>query len=123
MHRLNLRLACGLIVLLASLAPMRAQSRGAADANSTAYELYSSGDYKAAAAAYEKVLKDFPTDGIASSAQLQLAFCYYFLAQFDQASAILAKAASGPPLSPELRQIAEGLLPQVLSAKAAAIPA
>ena len=122
MNRLILRLASGFMVLLASLAPMRAQSKGAADANAAAYEIYSSGDYKAGAAAYEKVLKDFPTDGIASSAQLQLAFCYYFLAQFDQASAILAKAASGPPLSPELKQIADGLLPQVLSAKAAAMP-
>ena len=123
MNRLIFRLACGLMVLLASLAPMRAQSKSAADANAAAYEIYSSGDYKAAAAAYEKVLKDFPTDGIASSAQLQLAFCYYFLGQFDQASAILAKAASGPPLSPELKQIAAGLEPQVLSAKAAAMPA
>ncbi|HEY5769256.1 MAG TPA: tetratricopeptide repeat protein, partial [Terrimicrobium sp.] len=123
MNRLIFRLACALTVLLASLASTRAQSINAADANAAAYEIYSSGDYKAAAAAYEKVLKDFPTDGIASSAQLQLAFCYYFLAQFDQASAILAKAASGPPLSPELKQIAEGLAPQVLSAKAATMPA
>ena len=123
MNRLILRLASGTMVLLASLAPMRAQSKGAADANAAAYEIYSSGDYKAAAAAYEKVLKDFPTDGIAPSVQLQLALCYYFLAQFDQASAILAKAASGPPLSPELEQIADGLLAQVLSAKAAAMPA
>ncbi len=123
MNRLIPRLASGFMVLLVSLAPMRAQSKGAADANAAAYEIYSSGDYKAGAAAYEKVLKDFPTDGIASSAQLQLAFCYYFLAQFDQASAVLAKAASGPPLSAELKQSADGLLPQILSAKAAAMPA
>jgi TolA-binding protein len=123
MNRLILRLASGFVVLLASLAPMQAQSKAAADANAAAYEIYSLGEYKAAAAAYEKVLKDFPTDGIASSAQLQLAFCYYFLARFDEASAILAKASSGPPLSPELKQIADGFLPQILSAKAAAMPA
>jgi TolA-binding protein len=123
MNRLILRLASGFIVLFASLAPVRAQSKAAADANAAAYLLYSSGEYKEAAAAYEKVLKDFPTDGMASSAQIQLAFCYYSLAQFDQAATILAKAAAGPPLSPELKQIADGLLPQILSAKAAAMPA
>jgi TolA-binding protein len=122
MNRLILRLASGFVVLLASLAPMQAQSKAAADANAAAYEIYSLGDYKAAAAAYEKVVKDFPTDGIASSAHLQLAFCYYFLARFDEASTILAKASSGPPLSPELKQIADGFVPQILSAKAAAMP-
>src|SRR5258705_13848376 len=123
MNRLILRLASGFVVLLTSLAPMQAQSKVAADANAAAYEIYSLGDYKAAAAAYEKVVRDFPTDGIASSAQLQLAFCYYFLTRFDEASTILAKASSGPPLSPELKQIADGLLPQILSAKASAMPA
>ena len=66
MNRLILRLASGFVVLLTSLAPMQAQSKAAADANAAAYEIYSLGDYKAAAAAYEKVVKDFPTDGIAS---------------------------------------------------------
>jgi TolA-binding protein len=103
--------------------PVRAQSKGAADAYAAAYETYSSGDYKAAAATYEKLLKDYPTDGIISSVQLQLAYCYYFLAQFDQALTILAKVASGPPLTPELKQAADGLVPQILSAKAAAISA
>jgi TolA-binding protein len=122
MNHLISRLAVGLIALLALITPARAQSKAAADANAAAYEIYSSGDYKSAAAAYEKLLKDFPTDGIAFSAQIQLAFCYYFLAQFDEAAKIVAKATSGPPLSPELKQIADGLLPQILSAKAAAMP-
>ncbi|MFZ0711157.1 MAG: tetratricopeptide repeat protein [Terrimicrobiaceae bacterium] len=123
MNRLILHLVSGFTVLLAALTPARAQSKTAADANAAAYTIYLSGDYKAAAAAYERILKDFPTDGMVSSAQLQLAFSYYFLAQSDQASAILAKASSGPPLPPELKQIADGLLPQILSAKAAAMPA
>ncbi len=123
MNCLILRIVCGLLLLLALLVPAQAQSKGAADAYAAAYEIYSSGDYQAAAAIYEKLLKDYPTDGIVSSAQLQLAFCYYFLAQFDQAVNILAKAASGPPLASELQQAADGLVPQVLSAKAAAMPA
>ena len=123
MNCLILRIVCGLLLVLAPLVPAQAQSKGAADAYAAAYEIYSSGDYQAAAAIYEKLLKDYPTDGIVSSAQLQLAFCYYFLAQFDQAVNILAKAASGPPLASELQQAADGLVPQILSAKAAAMPA
>jgi TolA-binding protein len=122
MNRLISRLAIGSIALLALITPARTESKTAADANAAAYEIYLNGDYQSAAAAYEKLLKDFPTDGIASSAQIRLAFCYYFLAQFDEAAKMLAKAASGPPLSPELKQIADGLLPQILSAKAAAMP-
>ncbi|HEY5742403.1 MAG TPA: tetratricopeptide repeat protein, partial [Terrimicrobiaceae bacterium] len=122
MNRLILRIGSGFLLMLACLASLQAQSKGAADASNVAYELYSSGDYRAAATAYEKLLKDYPTDGIVPSAQLQLASCYYFLAEFDQALDVLAKAASGPPLSPELKQLADGLLPQILSAKAAAMP-
>jgi TolA-binding protein len=122
MNRQLLRLAFGLVALFSPLDPLRAQSRAAADANAAAYEIYSSGDYRAAAAAYEKLLRDFPTDGIVPPAQVQLAFCYYFQAQFDAAAAMLAKAQSGPPLPPELKQIADGFLPQILSAKAAAMP-
>ena len=123
MNHLILRLSVGIVAFFALMAPARAQSKGAVDASATAYEIYLNGDYKSAAAAYEKLLKDFPTDGIAPSAQIQLAFCYYLLAQFDEAAKILAKAASGPPLPPELNQVVDGLLPQVLSAKASAMPA
>ena len=49
-------------------------------------------------------------------------FAYYFLTQFDQAAATLAKVTSGPPLPAEIQQVADGLLPQILSAKAAALP-
>ena len=122
MNPLILSLTSGILVLLVSRAPVFAQSKAAADANAAAYEIYSKGDYQSAAAAYEKVLRDFPTDGIASSAQIQLAFSYYFLTQFDQAAATLAKATSGPPLPAEIQQVADGLLPQILSAKAAALP-
>jgi TolA-binding protein len=100
-----------------------AQSKGAADANAAAYETYAAGDYTAAAAAYEKLVKDYPTDAIIPVAQAQLAFSYYLLGQYDQALATVAKLASGPPLSAELKQITDSLVPQVLLSKAAAMPA
>jgi len=122
MNRLSHLLFSSLTVLLLSAASLSAQSKAAADANSAAYEVYSIGDYQAAAAAYEKVLKDYPTDGVVPNAQIQLAFSYYFLAEFDKSAAMLAKASSGPPLPAELKQIVEGMFPQILSAKAAAMP-
>jgi len=122
MNRLIFRIVPGCLLFSVFTASLSAQSKPAADANSAAYEIYSTGDYKNAAAAYEKVLKDFPTDLIVPNAQIQLAFSYYFLAQFDQAAALLAKAASGPPLPTELKQITDSFLPQILSAKAAAMP-
>ena len=122
MNRLILRLLPGYLLLLISAASLSAQSQPAAEANAAAYDIYSTGDYKNAAVAYEKVLKDFPTDGIVPAAQVQLAFSYYFLARFDEAIAMLVKANSGPPLPPELKQITESFLPQILSSKAAAMP-
>ncbi len=122
MNRLIFRFLPVCLLLLVSAASLTAQSKPAADANAAAYDIYSTGDYQNAAAAYEKLLKDFPTDGIVPGAQVQLAFAYYFLARFDEAIAILAKATAGPPLPPELKQITDGFLPQILSAKAAAMP-
>ena len=122
MNRLILRTIPGCLLFSVFTASLPAQSKPAADANAAAYEIYSTGDYQNAAAAYEKALKDFPTDLIVPNAQIQLAFSYYFLAQFDQAAAILAKSTSGPPLPAELKQITDGFLPQILSAKAAAMP-
>ncbi|PTX93500.1 hypothetical protein DB345_18010 [Spartobacteria bacterium LR76] len=103
-------------------APLQAQSPGAAQANSAAYDIYSTGDYKAASAAYEKLIKDYPTDLVIPTAQIQLAFTYYFLARFDDALAILDKAVKGPPLPAELKQVVDSFIPQILSAKAAAMP-
>ncbi len=119
----TLRILPCCFILLAPLASLHAQSKPAADANAAAYEQYSTGNYQAAADAYAKILKDFPTDGIASGVQLQLALSYFFLGQFDQAQATLAKVATGPTVSPEVKQLADGLLPQILLAKAGALPA
>jgi TolA-binding protein len=123
MIRQILRLLPCCLILVAPLATLRAQSKPAADANTAAYELYASGNYQAAADAYAKILKDFPTDGIVPSVQMQLAFSYFFLGQFDQAQAILTKLTSGPALSPEVKQIADSLLPQILLAKAGTLAA
>src|SRR5262245_12975810 len=123
MNRLKSFLLSGLLLTVLSVGLAQAQSKGAAEAFATGYEVYSAGDYKKAAAIYEKLLKDYPTDPIVPAAQLQLAFCLYFLGQFDEALNVLKKAESGSAMSAEHKQTLDGLVPQILSAKAAAIPA
>ena len=100
---------------------VHAQSPAAAAANEAAYALFSSGDYTGASAAYEKVIKDYPTDGIISTATIQLAFSQFFLGNFDQAQATLAKALTGPPLPAEAAQVVDSFLPQILASKASAM--
>jgi len=122
MKVLPVRLAIVLLTAVLFSHPLRAQSPGAAAANEAAYNLFSSGDYAAAAAAYEKVLKDYPTDAVVQVATIQLAFSQYFLGQYDLAQATLDKAISFPGLAPELAQVASSFLPQILSSKASALP-
>ena len=112
-------------VLLLIFIPVsvRAQSPGAAAANEAAYALFSAGDYAGAATAYQAILKDYPTDGVVPVATIQLAFSQYFLGQLDDAQATLAKALGFPGLPPDLVQVGDGFLPQILSSKAAALPA
>ena len=119
-----IRTSATLLVILILLAiPASAQSPGASKANDAAYALFSAGNYADAAAAYEQLLKDYPTDAIISVAQIQLAFSYYFLGQFDKAIELIKKIVAGPPLPEDLRQVVDGLLPQVLSAKASVMDA
>ena len=99
-----------------------AQSPGAAQANTDAFNLFSEGKYEEAAAAYEKLLKDYPTDAVVPIGQIQLAFTNYFLGRFDAATEMVKKVGSGPPLAEELKQVVDGLLPQILSAKASLMP-
>lgn len=125
MKALPIRLVVVVVVwtLVSISQPLQAQSPGASAANEAAYSLFSTGDYAAAAAAYEKVLKDYPTDAVVQIATIQLAFSQFFLGQFDPALATLNKALAFPGLSPELAQVANDMLPQILSAKASALPA
>jgi DNA uptake lipoprotein len=122
MKRSSLKILLGITVLLLAVSPVFAQSRGAAEAHNQAGELYSSGNFKEAAAAYEKLLKDYPTDAIIPTAQVQLAFTYYFLGQYDQALDMLNKATALPVLPPDVRQLVDGLRPQILAAKASNLP-
>ncbi len=121
-HRLALLLC--FFLWFPSFAVLRAQEGSAArQAAAAALEIYRSGNYRAAAEAYAKVVADYPTSDIIQSAQVQLASSYFLSGQPAQALQVLDQLAKGPAMPPELQQIAAILRPQALSAEAAALKA
>ena len=109
-------------LLILHPAGLHAQSPGAATANDTAYALFSAGDYAGAAAAYQQLLKDYPTDAVVPVATVQLAYAQFFLGQLDEAQATLTKALAFAGIPPELAELGSSFLPQILSSKAARLP-
>lgn len=102
---------------------LSAQSQAASQENEEAYAKFSNADYKAAAEAYEGIIKGYPTDILAQTAMIQLGLCQFFLGEFDQAGTSLGKAKAGsPPLSPPQLQLVDNVLPQILAAKAMSLP-
>jgi TolA-binding protein len=116
-----LLLVVTLPLLLLAPTSASAQSKAALAEYEAAYDLFSAGDHQAAAKAYEEVIRGYPTDILVQSATVQLAFCQFFLAEFDQALANLDKALSGPPLQPGQQEFVDNLRPQILAAKAASL--
>lgn len=102
-------------------AALRAQSQAALAEYEEAYNLFSSGDYQGAAKAYGEVISGYPTDILVQAATIQLAFCQFFLTEFDQALANLDKAAAGPPLQAQQQMLVDNLRPQILASKASAM--
>ncbi len=90
-------------------------------ANQAAYQTFLSGDYEKAATEYEAVIKNYPTASIIASAQLQLAYTYFFLSRYEEAEEILNKLFAGPPPPPAINEAGRSILPQVLSAQASAM--
>ncbi len=85
--------------------------------------IYADGDYRAAAEAYETLLRDYPTSPVVPNAQVQLAFSYYLSGENQKSLDVLAKFLTGPPAGEELGELAALLQPQALSALAASLNA
>jgi len=83
--------------------------------------LYQRGDYAAAVAAYDAVLRDYPTSPVVPNAQVQLALSCLLAGESQKSLDTLAKFFEGPPAGSELTELAALLRPQALSAKAAAL--
>lgn len=121
---MNHRLTLLIVLAVTSIChlPAFSQSAGAAKANQDAYALYNAGNYAEAAVAYEKLVKDYPTDAVVTIANVQLGFSYYFVGEFDKAKEVIEKVLKDPAMPPELKPIAASFLPQILSSKAASLP-
>ena len=74
--------------------------------------------YKDAIVDYTKLLAGYPNSEYAVDAQFHLAYANFLTSQFQPAVDGLRKVLASPTSSPELLELAAGLLPQVLSQQA-----
>jgi TolA-binding protein len=94
-----------------------AQAGAPEQAVSAAQQLMTSGQYKEAVAAYEDVLKNYPTSTVISEAQFRLGYLYFAIGEYDKSLDFLKKVLV-PPAPPEMQELATSIIPQALSAKA-----
>ena len=89
----------------------RAQ-QGPEAAAAQALELFNAGPGQTAnaIAAYEKLVKDYPTSTIISDAQFRLGYLYFQNGDLDKSIALLKKLLQ-PPTSPDVQELAYSLLP------------
>ena len=104
--------ACTLSTLKAE-----AQTLSAEGANAAALQLMNDGKLVEAAAAFEDVVKNYPTSTFVADTQYRLATLYYFLGDYEKSRAFIQKLLL-PPTPSDITELAYGLLPQMLAAKA-----
>jgi len=87
------------------------------EANAAALQLMNEGKLTEATAAFEDVVKKYPTSTLVSDAQFRLSTLYYLLGDYDKSRALIQKILV-PPAPNEVIELGYGLLPQVLAGKA-----
>ena len=111
-------LACGaLFPLSATLAQAPAGAVSSEQATAYAYDLMNAGKLPEAAAAFEDVIKKYPTSTMVSDVQFRLGYLYFLLGDYDKSRSNIDKIL-GPPASSDIIELGYALIPQVLSAKA-----
>ncbi|MEI7957555.1 MAG: tetratricopeptide repeat protein [Verrucomicrobiota bacterium] len=95
----------------------QAQTASAEEANNAALGLMNDGKLVEAAAAFENVVKNYPTSTFVADTQYRLATLYYFLGDCEKSRGFIQKLL-GPPTPSDITELACGLLPQLLAAKA-----
>ncbi len=122
-HGLSLRkaVALGLLMLIPVAGHAQTDPQVEFDnANNT----FDSGNYQAAVEQFEKFVADYPTNALVFAARLRLAFAAFLAQQLEKATEqakILTDANS--PAAPEIKELAQGLLPQITAAIASTKPA
>ncbi len=116
---LKLALLGALFLSVGTPATLRAQDQAADLA--AANQAINDGNYTDAAAKFGKFVKDYPTSTVIPDAQLKLAYSDMVISKFDEAI-IEYKKLLIPPATPEIIELASGLIPQAISGKAFALP-
>jgi len=80
-------------------------------------QLMNDGKLVEAAAAFEAVVKNYPTSTFVADTQYRLATLYYFLGDYEKSNGFIQKLLL-PPTPSDITELAYGLLPQMLAAKA-----
>ena len=78
--------------------------------------------YREAIADYTRLLASYPTSEYATDARFHLAYAQFLTGDLPPAADGLRKVIAAPTSPPELIELAAGLLPQVESQQAAALP-
>jgi TolA-binding protein len=94
-----------------------AQVVSSEDANAAALQLMNDGKLAESAAAFEDILKKYPTSTFVSDAQYRLATLYYLLGDYEKSRTYIQKTLV-PPTPADITELGGALLPQVLAAKA-----
>ena len=94
----------------------RAQAASAEDANNAALQLMNEGKLPDAAAAFEGVIKNYPTSTFVSDTQYRLATLYYILGDYEKSRGFIQKLLQ-PPTPADLTELASVLQPQVTAAR------
>lgn len=118
------RVLCFLALAFALPVPAPAQGTGGAaeKINQDAGILFDQGRYADAVNQYNALLKGYPNSEYALEASFRLAYANFFLGQYQPAADGLRKLLASPLASPELKEGAGALLPQVLIQQASALP-
>jgi TolA-binding protein len=101
------------------LAMAQGQAQGAAAAQQ-ALELLNEGKLPEAEDAYNALITQFPTSGVAPEALFRLGYVQYLLAEYPRAIATLQRVTS-PPATPEIKAAADALIPEAYNAEASAM--
>ncbi|XHR28064.1 MAG: tetratricopeptide repeat protein [Chthoniobacteraceae bacterium] len=103
--------------MIASSAALQAQAPTSEAAANAAQELMNSGKLPEAAAAFEDVIKKYPTSTLVPDTQYRLANLYNILGEYDKCRSLIDKITR-PPSPDDIVELGFGLLPQMLAAKA-----
>ena len=103
----------------AHLAMGQGQAQGVAQAEQ-ALELLNEGKLPEAEDAYNALITQFPTSGVAPEALFRLGYVQFLQAEYPQSISTLQRVVS-PPASPEVKAAADALIPQAYNAEATAM--